>query len=194
MGCDTNGPTNQNTQNQRVDRTIAEEQPSTSPFKVNTDYFVDGFDYPVGKPNANNYYNAQVFGRNNHLGDDWNGTGGGNTDLGDPIYAAASGYVKFAKDVYGGWGNVIRINHFWEDGRTVESLYAHCDTIEVQAHSWIKRGDRIGTIGNADGAYYAHLHYEMRSDTGLEIGGGYDWDTTGYLDPTKFIKANRPNK
>ncbi len=25
------------------------------------------------------YYNAQVFGKNNHLGDDWNGVGGGNT-------------------------------------------------------------------------------------------------------------------
>lgn len=167
------------------------EPPSPTPFKVNPDYFVDGFDYPVGKPDAKGYYNAQIFGKNNHLGDDWNGTGGGNSDLGDPIYATANGYVKFARNITGGWGKVIRINHFWKDGRTCESLYAHCDKMETTAGTWVNKGDLIGTIGNADGAYWAHLHFEMRSDTGLEIGGGYDWDTTGFVDPTKFIEANR---
>jgi len=29
----------------------------------------DGFDFPVGKPNAKNYYSAQRFGVNEHLGD-----------------------------------------------------------------------------------------------------------------------------
>jgi hypothetical protein len=43
----------------------------------------DGFDYPVGKPNGKGYYNAQKFGENTHLGEDWNGVRGGNSDLGD---------------------------------------------------------------------------------------------------------------
>ena len=62
------------------------------------------FDFPVGAPNAKNYYNAQKFGKNDHLGDDWNGKGGSNTDLGDPVYAASAGIVSFSDDLKGGWG------------------------------------------------------------------------------------------
>ena len=57
------------------------------------------FDFPVGKPDAKGYYNAQAFGKNNHLGDDWNAVTGGNSDLGDPIYAIANGKVTFAEDI-----------------------------------------------------------------------------------------------
>ena len=69
------------------------------------------FDMPVGVPNSKGYYNAQPFGKNNHLGDDWNGTGGGNSDLGDPIYAIANGKITFSHNIAGGWGNVIKICH-----------------------------------------------------------------------------------
>jgi hypothetical protein len=31
-----------------------------------------------------------------HLGEDWNGTGGGDTDLGDRVYCAADGLLRFA--------------------------------------------------------------------------------------------------
>ena len=69
------------------------------------------FDFPVGPPNAKGYYNAQPFGKNDHLGEDWNGRKGGNSDLGDPIYSIADGIVVFAEDAGGGWGNVVRICH-----------------------------------------------------------------------------------
>ncbi len=63
------------------------------------------FDFPVGAPNAKNYYNAQKFGKNHHLGDDWNGKGGGNTDLGDPVYAISDGIVSSSEDIKGGLQN-----------------------------------------------------------------------------------------
>ncbi len=154
------------------------------------DYIAFDFDFPVGKPNARGYYNAQKFKENNHLGDDWNSVKGGNSDLGDPIYTIANGYIKFAKNIGGGWGNVIRINHKLSNGKVIESLYAHCDTIVVKQGQWVKKGTQIGTIGNADGQYLAHLHLEIRDDIYLPIGGGYSKDTKGYLDPTKFIKEN----
>jgi len=154
-------------------------------------YIADGFDFPVGKPDAKRYYNAQPFGENDHLGDDWNGTGGGNTDLGDPIYAIGHGYVKFAEDYGGGWGNIVRIIHFLPQEEVYESFYAHCDTILVKQGQWVKRGEQIGTIGNANGMYYAHLHFEVRADTSLPVGGGYASDTRGYLDPTEFIQQHR---
>jgi len=157
-------------------------------------YKTDGFDFPVGKPDAKGYYNAQGFGENNHLGDDWNAVTGGNSDLGDPIYAIANGYVNFAKDIEGGWGNVIRIWHQIDDKVIVESLYAHCDKILVKKGQYIKKGHKIGTIGNAGGIYLAHLHFEIRNNTCLPIGGGYSELTDGYINPTKFIKENREKK
>ncbi|MCP4808387.1 MAG: hypothetical protein GY913_06235 [Proteobacteria bacterium] len=35
----------------------------------------DGFDQPVGHPDAEGYFDAQPFGVNHHLGQDWNGNG-----------------------------------------------------------------------------------------------------------------------
>lgn len=151
----------------------------------------NGYDFPVGKPDAVNYYNAQKFQENNHLGDDWNGVKGGNTDFGDAIYAIANGYVSFAEDVKGGWGNVIRIIHYNPDKSQVESLYAHCKDIFVKKGDYVKKGTKIGTIGTADGTYLAHLHLEIREDVGLSIGPGYSTETEGYLNPTEYIKKNR---
>ncbi len=150
-----------------------------------------GFDFPVGKPDGKGYYNAQPFGENNHLGDDWNGIGGGNSDLGDTIYSIASGKVAFAEDVGGGWGNIIRIVHYPQKGSQVESLYAHCNEILVVLGQIVEKGEAIGTIGNANEQYLAHLHLEIRSRPNMPLGQGYSTNTEGYLDPTRFINANR---
>ena len=151
----------------------------------------DGFDFPVGKPEADGYYDAQHFGANRHLGEDWNGKGGGNSDLGDPVYAIANGKVSFAKDVKGGWGNIVRIVHTLPSGEQVESLYAHCDEIFVKEGETVKKGHKIGTIGTANGQYLAHLHFEIREKVGMPIGKGYSDDIEGYVNPSKFIYTNR---
>lgn len=154
-------------------------------------FIATAFDYPVGKPDAKGYYNAQGFGLNYHLGDDWNAVTGGNSDLGDPIYSIANGQVNFAEDIGLGWGKVVRVLHQIPNGEQYESLYAHCDSMLVQAGDWVMRGQQIATIGNADGQYYAHLHLEIRDSIGMTIGGGYAEDTTGYLDPTHFLNTHR---
>lgn len=151
----------------------------------------DGFDFPVGAPDGAGYYDAQPFGDNDHLGNDWNGNGGGDSDLGDPVYAVSSGTVTEATDHAGGWGNIVRLTHTC--GVPVESLYAHLDTIEVAAGTTVVRGQRLGTIGTAGGQYRAHLHFELR-DRFLPLGGGYDADRTGYLDATAYIQSHRPGR
>lgn len=168
---------------------ISIEEDST--FIIPPEFIANHFDYPVGKPDSKGYFNAQKFGKNNHLGDDWNGLGGGDSDLGDPVYAIASGYVTFAKDHNPSWGNVITIAHFLPDGQQVESLYAHCNEILVTKSQWVSIGEKIGTIGNAHGNYKAHLHLELRNQLGLPVGKGYDTNTDGYLDPTEFIDSHR---
>lgn len=155
----------------------------------------DGFDFPVGPPDAKKYYNAQGFQKNQHLGEDWNGNGGGNTDKGDPVFAIANAKVVVAEDFGSGWGNVVRLLHnigTKEHPRLIESLYAHLDKMNVKVGDILKRGEQLGTIGDAHGAYWAHLHLEMRWKPGMELGGGYGTDTTGFLVPTKFIRSHRP--
>jgi murein DD-endopeptidase MepM/ murein hydrolase activator NlpD len=151
----------------------------------------DGFDFPVGAPDAKGYYNAQRFGKNDHLGDDWNGVGGGNTDMGDTVFATAHGLCSVALNYYGGWGKIVRLRHIRGDSKT-ESLYAHLDEILVHVGDTVRRGQPIGTIGNAEGKYFAHLHFEIRNRWDMAIGGGYAVDKTGYLDPTEYVVANRP--
>jgi murein DD-endopeptidase MepM/ murein hydrolase activator NlpD len=131
------------------------------------------------------------------LGEDWNGNGGGNTDLGDPVYATANGLVTFTEDVCCGWGNIVRIVHKLpnhSEYNFVESLYAHMHNINVKNGELVKRGQQIGTIGTAHGRYSAHLHFEMRAALNMSIGQGYAEDQSGYLAPTDFIKKNRPLK
>lgn len=159
-------------------------------FKYDTTYLSTKFQIPVGNPPGKEYYNAQKFTENNHLGEDWNAVTGGNSDLGDPIYASGSGFVKKAQDYGSGWGKVIQILHRLPDSSQVVSLYAHCDSLLVTKGEYVTIGDQIATIGNANGAYLAHLHFEIRTDTLLPIGGGYSAETTGYVDPSEFINQN----
>jgi murein DD-endopeptidase MepM/ murein hydrolase activator NlpD len=146
------------------------------------------FDFPVGAPDATGYYDAQPFGANYHLGNDWNGNAGGDADHGAFVFAIGDGVVTDATDYGGGWGNVVRVVH--PCGGHLESLYAHLDRIHVVKGARVARGQPIGTIGTAGGHYPAHLHFELR-DRLMPLGPGYAADRTGYLDPTAYITRHR---
>src|SRR5213596_4270105 len=49
----------------------------------------DGFDFPLGIPDAQGYYKARGFRSNGHIGEDWDGIRGGDTDLGDRFAVSA---------------------------------------------------------------------------------------------------------
>jgi len=152
------------------------------------------FDYPVGSPDGEGFYNAQGFGENFHLGEDWNVEGPAHSDLGLPVHSVADGVVSYAADKKGGWGNVVRVVHHIRENRRsfwVESFYAHLDEIHVEAGDRVRRGTTIGTIGDAHGVYLPHLHFEMRSAPDLPFGPGYSTSSDGYLDPSAFIDAHR---
>ena len=70
-------------------------------------------------------------------------------------------------------------------------LATHCDKISVKKGSFVTKGTKIGTIGNANGAYYAHLHLEIRDSILMDIGNGYSRDSSGYVNPTTFMNSNR---
>ena len=168
----------------------------------------DGFDYPVGETgyvtedhDGDGWYNAQDFGVPNpdfgnklHLGEDWNGEGGGDTDCGEPVYAVSKGTIVYAEDAGSGWGNVIIIRHDLPDGTQVESLYGHLQSM-TKTSGTVERREQIGTIGK-DGWKSCHLHFEIRFSNCPSWGTpgpGYSYDTTGWTDPSDFINAHRPN-
>jgi murein DD-endopeptidase MepM/ murein hydrolase activator NlpD len=159
----------------------------------------DGFDAPVGKPSGVGYYKARGLRLRPpyHFGEDWNGVGGGDSDLGAPVYACADGIIVFSYDVRGGWGNVIIIRHAYRDPATrtvkfVDSLYGHLDKRMGRMGQEVKRGQQVGTIGNNYGMYPAHLHFEIRHDITI---GMHRESVACTLDhwavPTDFINKNR---
>jgi len=155
----------------------------------------DGFDFPVGKPEAEGYYKARGFRAGGHVGEDWDGVGGGDTDLGDPIYCAGDGIVVFARDVHLGWGNVVIVRHAYREGgnvKYIDSLYGHLQRMLVSRGQRVSRGQQIATMGTAHGQYDAHLHFEIRKN--LEIGmsrSKFQKDFSNYFDPTQFINSHR---
>jgi hypothetical protein len=157
------------------------------------------FDFPLGSEHGAMAYNAQPFTENMHLGDDLNGIGGENSDLGDPVFAVADGQVLTARDGGPGWGNIIIVLHAYRENdvrKYVQSFYGHLQSILVGPREKVRRGEQIATVGTGGGKYLAHLHFEMREFITPFIGAGYRKDTHGWLDPSAFIRAHRgaPNE
>ncbi|PYJ90436.1 MAG: hypothetical protein DME70_00660 [Verrucomicrobia bacterium] len=155
----------------------------------------DGFDFPVGKPEAEGYYKARGFRPGGHVGEDWDGVRGGDTDFGDPIYSVGDGIVVFAHDVHLGWGNVVIVRHAYREGgnvKYIDALYGHLNKMLVGRGQRVSRGQQIATMGTAHGQYDAHLHFEIRKN--LEIGmsrSKFQKDFNNYYDPTQFINSHR---
>lgn len=159
----------------------------------------DGFDFPVGKPNGEGYYKARGlrFKRPRHLGEDWNGVRGGDSDLGDPVYTIGHGLVTYASDPRGAWGKVVIVRHAFREPTTgqllcCQTLYSHLDRIDVKVGQILKRGDQVGTIGTGNGRYPAHLHFELHFNIDVNCGQqGIPKTPRNYGDPTKFINHYR---
>lgn len=155
------------------------------------------WDHTMGAENGALTYNAQKFLELNkkrggpHLGDDINGIGGMNTDLGDPVFATADGLVLYAGEPSQGWGNIVILAHRTDDEEILQSMYAHLDSMNVSVGSLVARGQRIGTNGTAHGNYPAHLHLEFRNSDHPDIGAGYSHNPLGRIDPTATTNQRR---
>jgi hypothetical protein len=165
-----------------------------SPFELASLPTATRFDFPLGNENGAFAYNAQRFTENRHLGDDLNGIGGENSDFGDPIFAVADGRILITRDGGKGWGNVMIVMHAYEENgvrKYVQSYYGHVEKILVAAGKDVRRGQQIATVGNANGAYLAHLHFEMREFITPFVGPGYRTDARGWINPSEFIAKHR---
>ena len=140
-------------------------------------------------------YNAQPFNASNpgrggnHSGDDINGIGGQNSDLADPVFAVANGLVVYSGKPSPGWGNCVILAHRTPEGKILHSMYAHLLNIHVAYMEQVPRGQIIGTVGQADVGYLAHLHLEMRESDGVSpfLGGYPSLTQHDRLNPTEII-------
>lgn len=159
----------------------------------------DGFDYPVGKPDGVGYYKSRGLrlASPRHMGEDWNGNGGGNSDLGDPVYTIGTGLVTYAADARGRWGNVVIVRHAFREPKTgkvlcCQTLYGHLDRIDVTLGQIVQRGDQIGTIGTNRGMFPAHLHSELHYNVLVNCGQqGIPKNARNYGSLSDFINHYR---
>ena len=89
---------------------------------------------------------------------------------GESVKCALDGIVTFAGYNYGGYGNLVIIQH--EDN--METYYAHLSDIYVSQGQSINEGDIIGAVGSTGYSTGPHLHFELRV-------GGTPVDPMGYI-------------
>ena len=78
--------------------------------------------------------------------------------IGDTVYAAFSGKIRYAKYNDGGFGNLVIIRH----NNGLETFYAHLSKHLVVPNQDIKFGEPIGLGGNTGRSFGPHLHFEVR--------------------------------
>jgi len=82
---------------------------------------------------------------------------------GADIVAPADGTVLFS-GTKPGYGKLIIIDH----GNGLETRYAHNSKCYVQVGERIRRGQRIGAVGNTGHSTGPHCHYEVHAN-GLPV-------------------------
>jgi murein DD-endopeptidase MepM/ murein hydrolase activator NlpD len=78
------------------------------------------------------------------------------TRIGKPIQAPADGIiaeVAFQHDV----GQMVRIDH----GHGISTFYGHLSKAAVRVGTTVRKGDRIGYVGNSGRSTGSHLHYAV---------------------------------
>jgi murein DD-endopeptidase MepM/ murein hydrolase activator NlpD len=167
-----------------------------SAYEIAMTPLVARWDMPMGGELGELTYNAQPFLTTRHLGDDLNGIGGYNSDLGDAVYAAADGRVVYVGVPSAGWGKVIILAHRLvlpgsDEVRLLQTLYAHLEESKVDYGAIVRRGQVIGSVGTADGRYLAHLHFEMRRGPFINPSTGYADAPLNRISPERFIRTQR---
>lgn len=85
------------------------------------------------------------------------------------IKAALDGVVEEAGSSPS-YGNYVRLKH--QGG--LETVYAHCSSLEVKKGSAVKQGEVIARVGDSGASVGVHLHFEVLKD-------GKPVDPLGYL-------------
>ena len=103
-------------------------------------------------------------------------------DTGTPVCAAADGIVSVVRTRHQGtvYGQRVFVDH--PDGN--QTRYNHLESIAVEQYQSVKRGEKIGTVGNTGMSTGPHLDYEILDTQSTEQSAdkiGYD----RFVDPIR---------
>lgn len=119
----------------------------------------------IAKPSSASASTAALFTRPVVGGRKTQGIHGNNgvdiaASVGTPILAASDGQVIIARasGYNGGYGSMIIIKH----SGSVQTLYAHLNSVNVVTGQRVSKGQTIGTVGNTGRSTGPHLHFEVR--------------------------------
>ncbi len=76
------------------------------------------------------------------------------------------------------YGNYVKIKH----SNDYYTLYAHLATVDVKKGDKVKKGQKIGYMGESGKTYGKHLHFEVRNTKDVRIN------------PTKYLNDDLPGK
>jgi len=112
------------------------------------------FALPLSSAITSHFGNGRVFNgrlKSYHNGIDFR------APVGTPIFAANSGKVKLAKDLFYS-GNAVIVDH----GTGLFSIYAHLSELHVAAHQRVEKGQSIGLSGATGRVSGPHLHWGIK--------------------------------
>src|SRR5574344_1196762 len=117
-----------------------------------------GFMRPIGGPITSPFgyrvhpiFKSRIF----HSGIDIGGPSGGS------VHAANNGRVIYA-GWYGGYGQVVILDHGMVRGQPITTLYAHLSSINVGRGQSVSQGQTIGHEGSTGYSTGPHCHFEVR--------------------------------
>jgi murein DD-endopeptidase MepM/ murein hydrolase activator NlpD len=180
-------------------------------------YLADGYDSPVGTAAERastdmwpgKWFDATGYARRYRIGTPSEAYHTGtdlnlnepywDADAHSPVYSAASGTVTFAGKLTG-WGNVIVIRHdpLVANNQSLYGRYAHIEEVKVKVGDRVVRGQQIAKVGNAEGLFAYHLHFDL-SQTSILASQPWHWPKlnrdlllANYIDPLDFVRNHRP--
>jgi murein DD-endopeptidase MepM/ murein hydrolase activator NlpD len=109
---------------------------------------------------------------------------------GVPVFATGDGTVQLAQMTFGGFGNMVIVNH----GYGYKTRYAHLDAFNIKYGDKVKRGEIIGFMGNSGRSAGTHLHYEVLKN-GVQVNpiGFFERELDDEELATLLLNARRNN-
>jgi len=151
------------------------------------------------------WYGARQIDGNPHAGQDYAYRNNATGEIFPEVYAAADGVVLFAGDARGlSWPNIMYLNPDFNRSDNVDSSagnytiiahndaagnrvaltgYGHQEEIWVSAGQTVRKGQRIGTVGETGFSAGKHLHFDL-------VLYPFDVDDAPYygrVDPNPYI-------